>query len=114
MKVFQHLPEIIRLEHHHLPFIKTLEDRNIAAHIGYHDTLSEEPLTLKLLYLLGVGSFATVQRRLARLVNMGVVVKRRHGEDRRSLTLHLSAAAKRDYRRYAVALASIPRASPKP
>ena len=106
MKVFHHLREIIRFERHHLPFIETVEDRNIAAHIGYHDTLSEEPLTLKILYLLGIGSIATIQRRLARLVDMGVVVKRRHGEDRRSLTLHLSAATKRGYQRFGIALAA--------
>jgi len=105
MKIFSDLRDIIRLERHHLPFIDTLEDRNIATHIGYHDTLSEDPLTLKLLYLLGIGSIATVQRRLARLVNMGVVVKRRHNEDRRALTLHLSVTIKRDYQRYGAALA---------
>lgn len=105
MKIFSDLRNVIRLERLHLPFIITLEDRDIAAQIGYHDVICGEPLTLKLLYLLDIGSIATVQRRLARLVGNGVVLKRRHMEDRRALTLHLTAGAKREYQRFATAVA---------
>jgi hypothetical protein len=106
MKIFSDLRNIIRLERLHLPFIITLEDRDIAAQIGYHDVIRGEPLTLKLLYLLDIGSIATVQRRLARLVGKGVILKRRHTDDRRALTLHLTTGAKREYQRYAVAIAT--------
>ena len=106
MKVFSDLRNIIRLERLHLPFIMTLEDRDIAAQIGYHDVIRGEPLTLKLLYLLDIGSVATVQRRLARLVGKGVVLKRRHSGDRRALTLHLSTAARREYQRFSAAIMS--------
>jgi hypothetical protein len=106
MKIFSDLRNVIRLERLHLPFIITLEDRDIAAQIGYHDVIRGEPLTLKLLYLLDIGSIATVQRRLARLVGNGVVLKRRHSGDRRALTLHLTAGAKREYQRFATAIAS--------
>jgi hypothetical protein len=106
MKIFSDLRNIIRLERLHLPFIDTLEDRDIAAQIGYHDVIRGEPLTLKLLYLQDIGSIATVQRRLARLVGKGVVLKRRHDGDRRALTLHLSASAKREYQRFAAAISS--------
>jgi hypothetical protein len=106
MKIFADLRNIIRLERLHLPFIVTLEDRDIATQIGYYDVMRGEPLTLKLLYLLDIGSVATVQRRLARLVDKGVVLKRRHAGDRRALTLHLTASAKREYQRFAAALAS--------
>ena len=105
MKIFSDLCNVIRLERLHLPFIITLEDRDIAAQIGYHDVIGGEPLTLKLLYLLDIGSVATVQRRLARLVGKGVVRKRRHTGDRRALTLHLTAGAKREYQRFATAIA---------
>ena len=64
MKIFADLRNLIRLERLYLPFINTLEDRDIAAQIGYHDVIRGEPLTLKLLYLLDIGSIATVQRRL--------------------------------------------------
>src|SRR5258705_5135865 len=106
MKIFSDLLNIIRLERLHLPFIATLEDRDIAAQIGYHDVIRGEPLTLKLLYLLDIGSVATVQRRLARLVGNGVILKRRHASDRRALTLHLTANAKREYQRYGSAILS--------
>ena len=93
------------LERRHLPFISTLEDRSIVAYIGYHDIVCGEPLTLKHLFLLEITSMATVQRRLARLVSMGVVVKRRHANDKRVFTLHLSAGTVREYRRFASVLA---------
>lgn len=105
MKIFSDLRNVIRFERLHLPFIITLEDRDIAAQIGYHDVIRGEPLTLKLLYLLDIGSIATVQRRLARLVGKGVVFKRRHKGDRRALTLHLTAGARREYQRFATAVA---------
>jgi hypothetical protein len=106
MKIFSDLRNIIRLERLHLPFIATMEDRDIAAQIGYHDVIRGEPLTLKLLYLLDIGSVATVQRRLAKLVGNGVVHKRRHSSDRRALTLHLTVGAKREYQRFATAILS--------
>jgi hypothetical protein len=106
MKIFVDMRNMIRLERHHLPFISTLEDRDIATQIGYHDVIAGEPLTLKLLYLLDIGSIATVQRRLARLVGKGVVLKRRHDGDRRALTLHLTSSARREYQRFAAAVAS--------
>ena len=106
MKIFADLRNLIRLERLYLPFINTLEDRDIAAQIGYHDVIRGEPLTLKLLYLLDIGSIATVQRRLARLVGKGVVMKRCHDEDRRALTLHLTTSARREYQRFASAISS--------
>jgi DNA-binding MarR family transcriptional regulator len=43
---------------------------------------------------------------LARLVGKGVVMKRRHDEDRRALTLHLTTSARREYQRFASAITS--------
>jgi len=106
MKIFSDLRNIIRLERQHLPFIVTLEDRDIVTQIGYYDVIKGEPLTLKHLYLQDIGSIATVQRRLARLVHKGVVLKRPHNGDRRALTLHLTAGARREYQRFATAIAS--------
>ena len=75
MKIFSSLREVIRLEQHHLPFIESIEDRDIAVEIGWHEMVGGEPLTLKGLFLLDIGSVATVQRRLARLVEKDVVLK---------------------------------------
>jgi hypothetical protein len=105
-KIFSDLHNVIRLERQYLPFIVTLEDRDIVTQIGYYDVIRGDPLTLKLLYLLDIGSIATVQRRLARLVGKGIVLKRRHTGDRRALTLHLTAGAKREYQRFAAAVSS--------
>ena len=97
MKIFSSLRDVIRLEQHHLPFIESIEDRDIAVHIGWHELVGGEPLTLKGLFLLDIGSVATVQRRLARLVNLDVVVKRRDEKDRRVYTLHLTPDTKLAY-----------------
>lgn len=104
MKIFTTLRDIIRLERRHLPFIETIEDRDIVSEIGFHETRSDRPLALKQIYLLDIGSAATVQRRVTRLVNLGVVVKQRHKQDGRVFTLHLSAATKREYQRLEAAL----------
>lgn len=97
MKIFSSLREVIRLEQHHLPFIESIEDRDIAVEIGWHEMVGGEPLTLKGLFLLDIGSVATVQRRLARLVEKDVVLKRRHSVDRRVYTLHLTPRTKLAY-----------------
>ena len=106
MKIFSQLSDIIGFERRYLPFIETIEDRDIAALIGYHDVPKNSPLTVKQLFLLNVGSIATVQRRLTRLVTMGIVQKKRDDRDRRMLTLHLTPDAKAMYQRYEAALSN--------
>jgi len=103
MVVFSDLRNLICLEERFLPFIETIEDRNIATFVGYYDALCDAPLTLKQLFLLNLGSVATIQRRLARLVAAGIIVKRRDMSDRRNVTLHLSSEMTRTYQRYGAA-----------
>jgi hypothetical protein len=105
MKIFSNLRDVIRLEQHHLPFIESIEDRDITVEIGWHELVGGEPLTLKGLFLLDIGSVATIQRRLARLVEMDVVVKRRHDTDRRVYTLHLTPNTKLAYQKIHTQLA---------
>ena len=106
MKILSDLQHIVHLERRYLPFIDSREDRDIATLVGFHDVIGRQPLTLKRLYLLDIASIATVQRRLARLVDKGVIVKRPHHEDRRAMTLHLSANAKREFQRFGAAFAA--------
>ena len=106
MKIFADLRNLIRLERLHLPFITTLEDRDIAAQIGYHDVIRGEPLTLKLLYLSTSVRSPPCSAAWRAWSGRGVVMKRRHDEDRRALTLHLTMSARREYQRFAGAIAS--------
>ena len=106
MKIFTHLRNIIKLEQDCLTFIDSLEDRDIVASVGYHEMVAGEPLTLKHLFQLDIGSIATIQRRVTRLVELGVLIKKRDRTDRRVFTLHLGLNTKRDYPRFEVALAA--------
>ena len=100
--IFRRLRNVLRLEERYLPFIVSLEDRDITVQIGYHE-INGAPLTVTRLQLLDIGSHPTVGRRLAALVAKGIVVKRANCVDGRSFTLHLSENTKRCYKRYLTA-----------
>ena len=106
MKIFSNMQEMIGLERKYLPFIETLEDRDITASVGHHEFNESTPLNLKHILQLDIGSAATIHRRITRLVGLGVIVKRRDKTDRRVMTLHLSTNAKRAYQHIELALAT--------
>ena len=62
---------------------------DLVREIGFHQ-VDGKPLTLKVLLLAGIASSATVQRRLARLRSLGVVVPKRASHDARVVKLTLS------------------------
>jgi DNA-binding MarR family transcriptional regulator len=95
--------ELHQSSRHHLPYLETHVDRDIAREIGAHQVLGA-PLTLKHLLLLGIASDATVQRRLRRLKQKGVVRETRSGADRRVVELSLSPAAMKGFAAYGQAL----------
>jgi len=99
MRVFERLRAIRAYEREHLGVLRTLEDFNLVREIGYHEARGE-PLTLKQLFLLDTGSIATVQRRLRRLRQAGVIQQRRSGTDRRAVELRLSPRFRTAYRAY--------------
>jgi DNA-binding MarR family transcriptional regulator len=72
---------------------------DIVREIGCHQEAGQ-PLTLKDLYTLRLGSVATVQRRLSQLKRLGVVAQDRIDRDRRSYALLLSPSALKAYARY--------------
>ena len=98
MKIFELLINLREFQKQNLPQLISLEDFDIVRLIGYHEDAGT-PLTLKALILEGVGSVATVQRRLRRLTRLGVVVQRRATHDRRNLELYLSPGIRRIYSR---------------
>ena len=75
----------------YLPFLKTLNDFDIAAEIGLHE-LTGPPLTVKQLLLLDLAPSVTVLRRLDRLCNLGVVSRTRSLSDGRVNELRLAPA----------------------
>lgn len=80
-----------RLAKQLLPFLKSLNDFDIASEIGFHE-LSGTPLTVKRLLLLNLAPQITVFRRLDRLCTLGVVVRTRATHDKRVHELRLSPA----------------------
>jgi DNA-binding MarR family transcriptional regulator len=92
LSVFQSLKALSEFERLHLPFLKTLQDRDLVAEIGICQALGQ-PLTVKQILLLGLGSMPTVLRRLRRLRRLGVIQQHRFDGDRRSLEVTLTPKA---------------------
>ena len=99
LKVFQALKASGDYRRRHMPFLKTLEDQDLIREIGYSQATGH-PLSLKQLFLHGIASIATVQRRLARLKRLGVVEQNRADHDKRVTRLTLSPAALKLYYRW--------------
>jgi DNA-binding MarR family transcriptional regulator len=91
MKLFAALRKVREFERLQLPFIRSLIDFDIVIEIGYAEEL-KQPLTPKQLFLMRLGSVTTVRRRLARLVEQGVVTRRTNAKDRRSDHLAIGSA----------------------
>ena len=86
-------------ERQHLGFLRTMEDYNLLREIGFHQA-EGSPLTLKQLFLLDIGSVATVQRRLRRLRQLGVVHQQRSELDARAVEFTLAPRALRLLEKY--------------
>jgi len=105
MHVFEYLHQLRTFERRHLPFIRTLEDMNMLYLIGLHQERGV-PLTLKHMLSFDIGSAATLERRLARMKRLGVVVQARSELDRRNVELKLAPKTWRVFQRYATLIAS--------
>ena len=89
MKLFTGLKKIREFERRQLPFLNTVLDFDIVIEIGYAEE-QEQPLTLKQLFLLSLSSRTTVRRKLARLIEREIVVRRKQANDHRSSLLTIS------------------------
>ena len=99
MRIFGQLRAMRNFAGDILPFLKTIEDHALVWEIGHYQVLGV-PLTLKQLLLVGIGSVATVQRRLRRLKHLGVVRQSSSQADRRVIELTLSPAFMRAFGKY--------------
>ena len=106
MKLFAALRKIREFERLQLPFLKTVIDFDIVIEIGYAEE-EEQPLTLKQLFLLNISSRTTVRRRLARLIEQGIVMRRKKPKDNRSTLLTVSSSSLKLLGKYGGTLTSI-------
>jgi DNA-binding MarR family transcriptional regulator len=106
MKLFSGLKKIREFERLQLPFLKSVFDFDIVIEIGYAEEQGQ-PLTLKQLFLLNICSRTTVRRKLAMLIEQGVVSRRKHARDHRTSLLMISPASVKLLSRYGGTLTSI-------
>lgn len=99
MRVFERLRALRAFEEKHLHFLSSGGSHRLIGEIGHHQA-SGKPLTLKQLFLLDVGSVATVQRHLRRFKELGLVHHRRVASDGRVVELTLSAKCLRIFATY--------------
>lgn len=105
MRPFEKLRALRTFRAEHADIFSTLEGHHLISEIGLHQAKGE-PLTLKQLFLLGIGSVATVQRRLRRLKALGLVRHRQAPSDRRSVELTLSPKCVRVFAQYDALMSS--------
>jgi len=106
MKLFTGLKEIREFERQQLPFLKSIVEFDIVIEIGYAEEQGQ-PLTLKQLFLLQIRARTTVRRKLARLIDQGIVVRRKHAKDLRASLLIIAPATIKVLGKYGGTLTSI-------
>src|SRR3989304_9922226 len=106
MKLFTGLKKIRAFERQQLPFLKSVVDFDIVIEIGYAEE-QEQPLTLKQLFLLNLSSRTTVRRKLARLIEQGIVMRRKHANDHRASLLIIPASTVKLLGKYCGTVTSI-------
>ena len=106
MKLFAALRKIREFERSQLPFLKSIIDFDIVIEIGYAEERGQ-PLTLKQLFLLNIRSRSTVRRKLARLIEQGIVMRRKHANDHRASLLIISPSSVKLLAKYGGTLTSI-------
>jgi DNA-binding MarR family transcriptional regulator len=107
MKLFTGLKKIREFERLQLPFLKSVVDFDIVIEIGYAEEQQGQPLTLKQLFLLNICSRTTVRRKLARLIEQGIVIRRKHANDHRASLLIISPSTVKRLSKYGGTLTSI-------
>jgi DNA-binding MarR family transcriptional regulator len=106
MKLFAALRKIREFERLELFFVKSLIDFDIIIEIGYAQE-QDQPLTPKQLFLMNLSSITTVRRRLKRLIDQGIVRRRRNVQDQRSALLTVSSPSLKLLTKYVGVLATV-------
>jgi DNA-binding MarR family transcriptional regulator len=97
--MFQQFRRLQAFTQKHFPCLQSPIDNALIVEIGYYEEQGR-PLTIKGLLLLKLGAPATVRRRLQRLVDFGLVHKRRASHDRRICHLEIDPAVRMRFARY--------------
>jgi DNA-binding MarR family transcriptional regulator len=106
MKLFTGLKKIREYERQQLPFLKSVIHFDILIEIGYAEEQGQ-PLTLKQLFLVNVSSRTTVRRKLAKLIEQGIVIRRKHANDHRASLLIISSSTVKLLAKYVGAIKTI-------
>lgn len=106
MKLFTGLKEIREFERLQLPFLKSVVDFDIVIEIGYAEEQGQG-LTLKHLFLLNISSRTTVRRKLAKLIEQGIVIRRKAANDQRASLLIIAPSSVRLLSKYCGTVSSI-------
>ena len=106
MKLFTGLKKIREFERLQLPFLKSVIDFDIVIEIGYAEEQGQS-LTLKQLSLLNISSRTTVRRKLATLIDKGIILRRKNANDHRASLLIISPASLKLLGKYGETLTSI-------
>src|ERR1700692_433314 len=106
MKLFTELKKIRDFERQQLPFLRSVFDFDIVIEIGYAEEQGQ-PLTLKQLFLLNISSRTTVRRKLATLIEQGIIIRRKDANALRASLLIISPATIKLLSKYGGTLTSI-------
>jgi DNA-binding MarR family transcriptional regulator len=106
MKLFTGLKKIREFEKQQLPFLRSVVDFDIVIEIGYAEEQGQ-PLTLKQLFLLNIRARSTVRRKLASLIEQGIVIRRQHVNDHRSSLLIISPSSVKLLGKYGGTITSV-------
>jgi hypothetical protein len=106
MKIFTGLRKIREFERRQLPFLKSVVDFDIVIDIGYAEE-EGQPLTLKQLFLLNLSSRTTIRRKLATLIERGIVKRRKQTTDNRAWLLTIAPSIVKVLGKYGGTLTSI-------
>jgi len=86
--------------------MQSIVDRDLIALIGTHQGANKDGISCKQLYLAGIAPVATIQRRLRRLIKLGVLHKRQSDRDARVFYVCLSGSAEGSVESYVALLKS--------
>jgi DNA-binding MarR family transcriptional regulator len=106
MKLFAGLRKIRDFQKLQLAFLRSLLDFDIVIEIGYQQERGQ-PMTLKQLFLLDICSRTTVRRKLARLVDDGIVIRSKDAQDQRASVLLIAPSTVKLLGKYGSALVTI-------
>ncbi|HEY0748475.1 MAG TPA: hypothetical protein VGD63_17370 [Steroidobacteraceae bacterium] len=106
MKLFMGLRKLREFEKVQLPFLKSVFDFDIVVEIGYREEQGQA-ITLKQLLLLDICSRNTLRRKLASLIDQGVVIRRKTAHDQRASILIVSPTTIKLLTKYGGAISAI-------